>query len=96
MTSIYPTGKWHNRPNDRPKATGHFVFWDSKWHKSYNYILQHFNKECDTYLDLDDVETMQDHDKLEVIMIPEPTPAKEKSESGSKILLDNTELVVLS
>ena len=57
-------------------------------------IFQRFNKEWDTYLDLDDAETIQDRDKLEVIVISEPTPAKEKSESGSKILPDNTELVV--
>ena len=57
-------------------------------------ILQRFNKEWDTYLDLDDTETIQDCDKLEVIVISEPTPAKEKSESGPKILPDNTDLVV--
>ena len=57
-------------------------------------IFQRFNKKWDTYLDLDDAETIQDRDKLEVIVISEPTPAKEKSESGWKILPDNTELVV--
>ena len=57
-------------------------------------ILQHFDKEWDTYLDLDEADTIQDRDKLEVIVISEPTPAKEKSESGSKIQPDNTELVV--
>jgi len=45
-------------------------------------VFQRFNKEWDTYLDLDDGETIQDHDKLEVIVISEPTTAKKKSESG--------------
>lgn len=55
-----------------------------------------FTRNGDTYLDLDDADTIQDRDKLEVIVISEPTPAKEKSGSGSKILPDNTELVVHS
>ena len=42
-------------------------------------ILQHFEKEWDhIHLDLDEADTIHDHDKLQVIVISEPTPAKEK------------------
>ena len=54
-------------------------------------IFQRFDKEWDTCLDLDEADVIQDRDKLEVMVISEPTPAKEKSEN---ILPDNTELVV--
>ena len=57
-------------------------------------ILQRFDKEWDTYLDLDEGYAFQDHDKLQVTITSERIPAKEKSDSGSKSQLVNTELMV--
>ena len=53
-------------------------------------ILQRFDKEWDTYLDLDEDDTFNDRDRLQVTTIMENTPAKEKSDNDLKTQLDAT------
>ena len=51
-------------------------------------ILQRFDKEWDTYLDLDEDDIFLDRDRLQVTTIMEMTVAKENSHSDLKTQLD--------
>ena len=54
-----------------------------------HFVLQQFDKEWDTYLDLDEEDIFNDHDRLQVTIITESTPAKAKLDKP-----DYTELMV--
>ena len=57
-------------------------------------ILQLFDKDWDTYLELDDEDTLNDRDRIQVITVAESASPKETLNSGSKTRLDDSESLV--
>ena len=57
-------------------------------------ILQRFDKDWDTYLELDDEDTLNDRDRIQAITVAESPSPKETLNSGSKTRLDDSESVV--